>query len=379
MTKSIQQLHIGILGGGQLGRMMIQSAVNLNLNISVLDPDKNAPCKHLVKKFTLGSLTDYDTVYEFGKDKDLITIEIENVNIEALKKLEKEGKKVFPQPHIIELIQDKGLQKMFYQRNNIPSPDFFLVDSKKQIQKYSDYFPFFQKLRKGGYDGKGVTKLVSPHHLDKAFDAPSVLEALVNFEKELSVIVARSESGEMKCFPVVECEFNREANLVEFLFSPANIKKSVEKEALRIAAEVAEKLGIVGLLAVELFLTKDGKVLVNEVAPRPHNSGHHSIEANITSQFEQHLRAILNLPLGDPSIVKAGVMVNLLGEFGHEGTAVYQGLEDVLKFSGVYVHLYGKSLTKAFRKMGHVTIVDNDILKAKQKAKLVKNTLKVVA
>lgn len=379
MTKSIQQLHIGILGGGQLGRMMIQSAVNLNLNISVLDPDKNAPCKHLVKKFTLGSLTDYDTVYEFGKDKDLITIEIENVNIEALKKLEKEGKKVFPQPHIIELIQDKGLQKMFYQRNNIPSPDFFLVDSKKQIQKYSDYFPFFQKLRKGGYDGKGVTKLVSPHHLDKAFDAPSVLEALVNFEKELSVIVARSESGEMKCFPVVECEFNPEANLVEFLFSPANIKKSVEKEALRIAAEVAEKLGIVGLLAVELFLTKDGKVLVNEVAPRPHNSGHHSIEANITSQFEQHLRAILNLPLGDPSIVKAGVMVNLLGEFGHEGTAVYQGLEDVLKFSGVYVHLYGKSLTKAFRKMGHVTIVDNDILKAKQKAKLVKNTLKVVA
>lgn len=379
MTKSIQQLHIGILGGGQLGRMMIQSAVNLNLNISVLDPDKNAPCKHLVKKFTLGSLTDYDAVYEFGKDKDLITIEIENVNIEALKKLEKEGKKVFPQPHIIELIQDKGLQKMFYQRNNIPSPDFFLVDSKKQIQKYSDYFPFFQKLRKGGYDGKGVTKLVSPHHLDKAFDAPSVLEALVNFEKELSVIVARSESGEMKCFPVVECEFNPEANLVEFLFSPANIKKSVEKEALRIAAEVAEKLGIVGLLAVELFLTKDGKVLVNEVAPRPHNSGHHSIEANITSQFEQHLRAILNLPLGDPSIVKAGVMVNLLGEFGHEGTAVYQGLEDVLKFSGVHVHLYGKSLTKAFRKMGHVTIVDNDILKAKQKAKLVKNTLKVVA
>ena len=379
MTNSIQQLHIGILGGGQLGRMMIQSAVNLNLNISDLDPDKNAPCKYLVKKFMLGSLTDYDTVYEFGKDKDLITIEIENVNIEALKKLEKEGKKVFPQPHIIELIQDKGLQKMFYQRNNIPSPDFFLVDSKKQIQKYADYFPFFQKLRKGGYDGKGVTKLVSPHHLDKAFDAPSVLEAFVNFEKELSVIVARSESGEMKCFPVVECEFNPEANLVEFLFSPANIKKSVEKEALRIAAEVAEKLGIVGLLAVELFLTKDGKVLINEVAPRPHNSGHHSIEANITSQFEQHLRAILNLPLGDPSIVKAGVMVNLLGEFGHEGTAVYQGLEDVLKFSGVYVHLYGKSITKAFRKMGHVTIVDNDILKAKQKAKLVKNTLKVVA
>ena len=379
MTQSIQQLHIGILGGGQLGRMMIQSAINLNLQISVLDPDKNAPCKHLVKKFSHGSLTDYDTVYAFGKDKDLITIEIENVNTEALKALEKEGKKVYPQPHIIELIQDKGSQKMFYQRNNIPSPDFFLVENKAQIGKYANYFPFFQKLRKGGYDGKGVTKLVSPHHLDKAFEEPSVLERLVDFDKELAVIVARSESGEVKCFPVVECEFNPEANLVEFLFSPANIKKTVEKEALRIAAEVAEKLGIVGLLAVELFLTKDGKVLVNEIAPRPHNSGHHTIEANVTSQFEQHLRAILNLPLGDTAIVKAGVMVNLLGDFGYEGPAVYQGLEDVLKFSGVYIHLYGKLSTKPFRKMGHVTIVDEDILKAKQKAKLVKHTLKVIA
>lgn len=379
MTKTIQQLHIGILGGGQLGRMILQNAINLNLTISILDPDKNAPCRYLVKKFVHGSLTDYDTVYEFGKDKDLITIEIENVNIDALKALEKEGKKVFPQPHIIELIQDKGSQKMFYQRNNIPSPDFFLVENKKQIQKYANYFPFFQKLRTGGYDGKGVTKLVSPHHLDKAFDAPSVLERLVDFDKELSVIVARSESGEIKCFPVVECEFNPEANLVEFLFSPANIKKSVEKEAIKIATEVAEKLGIVGLLAVELFLTKDGKVLVNEVAPRPHNSGHQTIEGNITSQFEQHLRAILNLPLGDTSIIKASVMVNLLGDFGYEGPAIYQGMEDILKFSGVYVHLYGKAITKPFRKMGHATIVDENILKAKQKAKLVKNTLKIIA
>lgn len=379
MTKTIQQLNIGILGGGQLGRMLIQNAINLNLNISVLDPDKNAPCKHLVKKFTNGSLTDYDTVYDFGKDKDLITIEIENVNIDALKALEKEGKKVYPQPHIIELIQDKGSQKMFYQRNDIPSPDFFLVENKNQINKYADYFPFFQKLRTGGYDGKGVTKLVNPHHLDKAFDAPSVLERFVDFDKELAVIVARSENGEIKCFPVVECEFNPEANLVEFLFSPANIKKSIEKEAIRLATLVAEKLGIVGLLAVELFLTKDGRVLVNEVAPRPHNSGHHTMEANVTSQFEQHLRAILNLPLGDTAIVRAGVMVNLLGDFGYEGNAVYQGLEDVLKFSGVYIHLYGKATTKPFRKMGHATIVDDDILKAKQKARLVKNTLKVVA
>ncbi len=375
----IQQLNIGILGGGQLGRMIIQNSINLNLNISVLDPDKNAPCKHLVKKFVCGSLTDYETVYQFGKDKDVITIEIENVNTEALKILEKEGKKVFPQPHIIELIQDKGLQKMFYQRNDIPSPDFFLIENKNQINKYSDYFPFFQKMRKGGYDGKGVVKLSNPHFLDKAFDVPSVLERLVDFKKELSVIVARNQSGEINCFPVVECEFNEEANLVEFLFSPADIKKTIEKEAIKIATTIAEKLEIVGLLAVELFLTKDNKLLVNEIAPRPHNSGHHTIEANVTSQFEQHLRAILNLPLGDTSIVKSGVMINLLGDFGHEGTAVYLGLEDVLKFSGVYVHLYGKEKTKPFRKMGHVTIVDDDLIKAKQKAKIVKNTLKVIA
>lgn len=379
MNKTIQQLQIGILGGGQLGRMMLQNAIDLNLNISILDPDKNAPCKYLVKKFTCGSLTDYDSVYDFGKDKDLITIEIENVNIDALKTLEKEGVKVYPQPHIIELIQDKGLQKMFYQRNNIVSADFFLVETKSQIKKYADFFPFFQKLRKGGYDGKGVVKLVSPHHLEKAFNEASVLERFVDFDKELSVIVARSESGEVKCFPVVECEFNTEANLVEFLFCPANVKKSVEKEAIKIAILLAEKLGIIGLLAVEFFLTKDGNLLVNEIAPRPHNSGHHTIEANITSQFEQHLRAILNLPLGDTSSIKAGVMVNLLGDFSYEGVAIYQGIEDVLKFSGVYLHLYGKEKTKPFRKMGHATIVDDDIIKAKQKAKMVKNTLKIIA
>lgn len=372
------QYKLGVLGGGQLGRMLIQSAVNYNLNIFVLDPDANAPCKNICH-FTKGSITDYDTVYKFGKDKDIITIEIENVNIEALKQLQKDGKKIYPQPEVIELIQDKGLQKMFYQRNDIPSADFFLTESKEQILKYADFFPFFQKLRKGGYDGKGVTKLVNPNNLDKAFNEPSILERLVDFDKELSVIVARNADGECKCFPVVECEFNSQANLVEFLFSPASIKKNIEKEAFSIATRVAEKLKIIGLLAVELFLTKDGKVLVNEIAPRPHNSGHHTIEANVVSQFEQHWRAILNLPLGDTSIIKPGVMINLLGEMGYEGPAKYEGMEDVLKFSSVYVHLYGKVNTKPFRKMGHVTIVDDDIVKAKQKAKTVKQILKVVA
>ncbi len=373
-----QHYKIGILGGGQLGRMLIQNAINYNLNIFVLDPDANAPCKG-ISNFTKGSITDYDTVYKFGKDKDVITIEIENVNTDALKALEKEGKKVYPQPEIIELIQDKGLQKMFYQRNDIPSADFFLVENKEQIAKYADFFPFFQKLRKGGYDGKGVVKLTKSDSLEKAFNEASVLERLVDFDKEISVIVARNANGETKCFPVVECEFNPQANLVEFLFSPANIKKNIEKEAFAIAIKVAEKLNIIGILAVELFVTKDGKVLVNEIAPRPHNSGHHTIEANIVSQFEQHWRAILNLPLGDTSIVRPSVMVNLLGEMGYEGPAKYEGLQDVLKFGGVYIHLYGKANTKPFRKMGHATIVDDDLIKAKQKAKTVQQLLRIIS
>lgn len=374
-----EHLKIGILGGGQLGRMLIQSAINYNLHIDILDPDAKAPCRHICNSFTKGSLTDFDTVYNFGKSRDIITIEIEHVNTEALKKLEKEGKKVFPQPKLLEIIQDKGAQKMFYQRNNIPTPDFFLVESKSQIGKYADYFPFFQKLRKGGYDGKGVVKLDDPAKLDKAFDAPSVLEMLVDFDKEISVIVARNEKGETRCFPVVECEFSAEANLVEFLFSPAGISKKIEKEAYRIAELVADKMKIVGLLAVEMFVTKDGRVLVNEVAPRPHNSGHQTIEGNKTSQFEQHLRAILNLPLGDTSLVMPSVMVNLLGEKGYEGEARYKGLHEVIALGGVNVHLYGKATTKSFRKMGHVTIIDDDLKKAIAKAKKVKSTLKIVS
>jgi 5-(carboxyamino)imidazole ribonucleotide synthase len=373
------KIKIGVLGGGQLGRMMIQSAINYNLYICCLDPDANAPCKTFANEFTKGSLTDFDTVYKFGKDKDIITIEIENVNVEALKKLQQEGKKVFPQPEVIEIIKDKGLQKMFYQRNDIPSPDFFLVENRDQIEKYRDFFPFFQKLRTGGYDGKGVVKLGHPNKTEHAFEAPSVLERLVDFDKEISVIIARNESGESKCFPAVECEFNPEANLVEFLFSPANIKKSVEKQATEIAVKIAEKLNIVGLLAVELFVTKDGMVLVNEVAPRPHNSGHQTIEGNITSQFEQHLRAILNLPLGDTSIIKPAVMINLLGEKNNEGVAKYEGLTDAMKYKGVYIHLYGKIATKPFRKMGHVTVIDDDLSLAKKKAVTVKDLIKIVS
>ncbi len=372
------QTHIGILGGGQLGRMLIQAGMNFNLQFSILDPDSNAPCKTIADNFKTGSLTDYETVYQFGQKADVITIEIEHVNADALEKLEQEGKKVFPQPKIIRLIQDKGSQKRFFSENNIPTAPFRLLDSKSEMAEHHDFFPFFQKLRKGGYDGRGVCKINDARDLKNAFDAPSVLEQLVDVEKELSVIVARNEAGEIKTFPVVELDFHPEANLVEYLFSPASITPELEKQAEAIAIRVASALEITGLLAVEMFLSKSGELLVNELAPRVHNSGHHSIEGNITSQFEQHLRAILNLPLGATEIKMPAVMVNLLGEPEHDGEAVYSGMNETLKTEGVAIHLYGKKFTRPFRKMGHVTVVACDLATAKEKAKFVKHTLKVI-
>jgi 5-(carboxyamino)imidazole ribonucleotide synthase len=370
---------LGVLGGGQLGRMLIQETINYNVHTCILDPDRNAPCRDIANEFTAGSLKDFDTVYSFGKNVDVLTIEIEHVNVDAMEKLEKEGVKVFPQPAVLRIIQDKGLQKEFYRANSIPTADYFLVENKSEITKYSSHFPFFNKLRKGGYDGKGVVKLDDPNNLSSAFDEPGVLEKLVDFEKEISVIVARNEKGEIAVFPVVELEFNPEANLVEFLFSPAKIAGHIEEQAYEIAYKVAEKMGVVGLLAVEMFVTKDGKVLVNEVAPRPHNSGHQTIEGNKTSQYEQHLRAILNLPLGSTKIIMPSVMINLLGEKGFEGDAKYEGLNEVMAMEGVNIHLYGKKTTKPFRKMGHVTVIDESLEKAKQKALVVKEKLKVVS
>ena len=373
-----QELKVGILGGGQLGRMLIQSGIDLNIQFSILDPDAEAPCKQLAE-FTQGKLTHFDTVMHFGKSCDLITIEIENVSVEALKELVRQGKKVFPQPEVIELIQDKRTQKEFYRKNNIPTAEFILVDSKRDIKKHVAFLPAVNKLGKEGYDGRGVQIIRNEKDFEKAFDAPSLLEKLIDFEKEISVIVARNENGEIVSYPPVEMVFHPEANLVEYLFSPAQISSAVSKEADRLARTIIQKLNMVGLLAVEMFVTKDDKILVNEVAPRPHNSGHQTIEANITSQYEQHLRAILNLPLGNTSSRQASAMVNLLGEEGYSGLAQYQGLEEILKLSGVHVHLYGKRNTKPFRKMGHVTIVGDDIESLKKKANFVKHTLKVIA
>jgi 5-(carboxyamino)imidazole ribonucleotide synthase len=374
-----QNFTLGVLGGGQLGRMLIQSAIDFNLDVHVLDPDKNAPCHYLAKQFSVGALTNADTVYHFGKQCDLLTIEIENVSTEGLERLQQEGISVYPQPHIIRLIQDKREQKQFYRDNNIPTADFVLTESKQDLYTLEEMLPAVQKLGKAGYDGRGVQMIRTKADFDKGFDAPGLVEKLVDFEKEISVIVARNKAGEIQHFPVVELVFHPEHNLVEFLFAPANISEQIEQKAINISRQLIETMDMTGLLAVEMFITKQGEVLVNEVAPRTHNSGHHTIEANYTSQFEQHLRAILNMPLGATTTKIPAAMVNLLGEDGYTGLAKYEGLEKVLAIEGVKVHLYGKKLTKPFRKMGHVTIIDEDTSRLKEKARFVKETLKVIA
>lgn len=375
---SPQNFTIGILGGGQLGRMLLQSASDWNLKIKVLGPDPE-PCQNLAYEFVQGDFTDYETVYQFGKTVDILTIEIENVNVAALEKLQNEGIKIYPQPEVIKTIQDKGLQKLFYQKNGIPTGKFQLIESQKELQKYQGPFPVVQKLRTAGYDGRGVMILKSKKDLTQGFNEPSLLEEFVKMHKEIAIMVARSSNGEIKTYPAVEMQFHPGANLVDFLMAPAKISPQIEAKAQNIAVKLAQNLKIVGLLAVEMFVTKEGKILVNECAPRPHNSGHHTIEANITSQFEQHLRAILGLPLGETATKIPAIMVNLIGEKGYSGEAKYQGLEKVLALKGASVHLYGKKMTKPFRKMGHVTIVDKDPKQALKKAQIVKKALKIIA
>ncbi|RZL46401.1 MAG: 5-(carboxyamino)imidazole ribonucleotide synthase, partial [Pedobacter sp.] len=350
-----------------------------NLTTLVLDPDADAPCKHIANKFECGSITDFDTVYNFGKKADIITIEIEKVNIEALEQLEKEGKLVFPQSRVIRLIQDKGVQKQFFKENDIPTAPFQLVNSKEDLLNTNFTYPYILKQRKDGYDGKGVMKINSIAEIDNAFDAPSLIEELIDFEKEIAIIVSRNQNGDVKTFPMVEMEFNAEANLVEFLISPSTYPEDIQNRAEKIALHIANALNITGILAVEMFVTKNGEILVNELAPRPHNSGHQTIEGNYVSQFEQHLRSIFNLPLGDTRSISNAVMINLLGEKGHDGLAKYDGLEKIMAIDGVYVHLYGKKYTKPFRKMGHITIVDQNRDHAIEKARYIQQTLKVIS
>ncbi|MFN8286088.1 MAG: 5-(carboxyamino)imidazole ribonucleotide synthase [Chitinophagales bacterium] len=372
-------LRIGILGGGQLGRMLLQNAANYHVDTYVLESGNNPPASSLCHYFVEGDIKDYDTVYRFGKMVDVLTIEIENVNLEALFKLEEEGLKVIPKPSALKIIKDKGLQKQFYRQHNIPTSEFYLLTHKYELNSHLNFLPAAQKLRMGGYDGKGVEILQDDTDFGKAFDAPSVLEKLVDIEKEISVIVAKNEKGETAVFPAVEMVFNPKYNLVDYLVSPADITKEQERKAQQIAMQVMEALESPGIFAVEMFLDKKGNILVNETAPRAHNSGHQSIEGNYCSQYEMQMRVLQNLPLGNTEPIQPSLMLNLIGEGGHSGPVKYAGLNEVLQMKGVYVHLYGKHETKPGRKMGHVTVLGNTKAELLEKADYIKQVLKVIS
>ena len=370
---------IGILGGGQLGKMILDISNRWDLKVFVLDPNKDCPSSKLCSKFFKGDLMDYDTVVEFGKNVDLISIEIENVNVEALKFLESQGKKVYPQPGVIEIIQDKSKQKAFYTKNEIPTSPFKSCDGieeiKTLIMKGDISFPFIWKASKMGYDGYGVNKISNNKDLEKLANCHCIIEDVISIKKELSVMVSSRESGEIVNYPSVEMEFNKTSNQLEYILSPAQISNELKIKAEKLAVIVAEKFKISGIIAVEMFLTADNELLVNEVAPRPHNSYHFSIEGSYTSQFEQFLRAILDLPLGSTNILMNSVMVNLVGEKDSKGVVVYKNFDQIIGIEGVNPHIYGKVETKPNRKMGHVTIVNKDINAAKALAKKIKETI----
>ncbi len=382
-TLVTSSLKLGIIAGGQLGKMLIQEATKWDIITYVLDNDEQCPAGSIATHFIKGSNLDFEAVYQFGKMVDVLTFEIENINIEALKRLKSEGKRVIPDPEILELIQDKGHQKEFYRRNGLPTAKFQIYESKQAIeeaiQKGNISYPFVQKLRKGGYDGRGVAVISNSSDLHKLLDWASVIEEKVNIFKEISVIAARNRKGEIRTYPVVEMLFDSKANLVDKLICPSSITVEQSEKALYIAGEIIELLNMEGLLAVEFFIDIQGDIIINEVAPRPHNSGHHTIESIITSQFEQHLRAVLNLPLGSTKIKLPSVMVNILGEEGYEGPVVYQGLTESMAIEGVKIHLYGKKITKPYRKMGHVTVLSNTLECALKKAEKVQQLIKVIS
>ena len=374
---------LGILGGGQLGKMLLTETRKFDIQTFVLEPNDGAPARLSCNEFFKGSLMDFDTVYQFGKKVDVLTIEIENVNLEALDLLEKEGLAIYPSPKTLRLIQNKGKQKDYYVANDIPtSPHQRLVDLtdlRGALATDKLHFPFVWKCAQFGYDGNGVKICRSASDLMQLPDVECIAEEMVPFKNELAVIVARSVSGEVKTYPVVEMEFHPEANQVEYVICPARINEKVAQKATEIALKVSAAFNHVGLLAVELFQTEDDEILVNEVAPRPHNSGHYSIEASYTSQFENHLRAILNLPLGNTESKVAGIMVNLVGDEGFSGPVIYENIEQIMGIDGVTPHIYGKRETRPFRKMGHVTIVNQNMEEARKIAETVKNSIRVIS
>ncbi|WP_418498127.1 5-(carboxyamino)imidazole ribonucleotide synthase [Flagellimonas sp.] len=372
---------LGILGGGQLGKMMLYETRKWDIHTKVMDASPEAPCKIACNEFVLGDLMDFDAVYHFGKDVDVLTIEIENVNVDALEKLEHEGIKVYPPTKTLRTIQNKATQKLFYTDHGIPTAPFtrfaYTSEIEDSIHNGGLQLPFVWKSAQFGYDGQGVKVVRKMEDLQGLPNVECLAEQMIGFKNELAVIVARSTKGEVKTYPVVEMEFHPEANQVEYVICPARIDATVAQKAQEIALKVSEQMKHIGLLAVEMFQTQDDEILVNEVAPRPHNSGHYSIEASYTNQFEQHIRAILGLPLGKTDSKVAGIMVNLVGAEGHTGDVVYENMADILEMEGVTPHIYGKRETRPFRKMGHVTIVDEDMARARKVAQEVKETIKV--
>ena len=374
---------LGILGGGQLGKMLLFDTRKFDIQTYVLDPSDEAPSKIACNEFFKGDLMDFETVYNFGKKVDVLTFEIELVNLEALTKLEDEGLKVYPSPKTLKRIQNKGIQKDFYSEHSIPTANYQKFENIKalvaSIIDKTTKLPFVWKCTEFGYDGNGVKVIRDIADLDTLANVQCIAEEMIPFKNELAVIVCRNPSGEIKTYPVVEMEFHPEANQVEYVICPARIDAKVAKKAREIALEVSNKFNHVGLLAVEMFQTKNDDIVVNEVAPRPHNSGHYSIEASYTSQFENHLRAILDLPLGNTDSKVAGIMVNLVGEEGFSGPVVYENIEKIMAIDGVTPHIYGKRETRPFRKMGHVTIVNENMEEARRIAEEVKNSIRVIS
>jgi 5-(carboxyamino)imidazole ribonucleotide synthase len=374
---------LGILGGGQLGKMLLNDTRKFDIYTCVLDPSNEAPCKIGSNEFYQGDLMDFETVYAFGKKVDVLTIEIENVNVDALEKLEQEGINVFPTSKTLKTIQNKAKQKLFYVDHNLPTAPFSRYAYKDEILTAIEHealnFPFVWKRAQFGYDGTGVKVVRAHSDLHNLPNVECIVEDLIPFKNELSVIVARNVKGDVKVYPIVEMEFHPEANQVEYVICPARVSKDVALKAELIALKASAAFEHVGLLAVEMFQTEDDEILINEVAPRPHNSGHHTIESNYTSQFEQHLRAILNLPLGKTDSKVGGIMVNLVGAEGYSGDVVYEHIEDIMKMEGVTPHIYGKKQTRPFRKMGHVTIVHKDLNEAHKIAEAVKQKIKVIS
>ncbi|MBE7169701.1 MAG: 5-(carboxyamino)imidazole ribonucleotide synthase [Williamsia sp.] len=369
----------GILGGGQLGRMLLQQAANYPVETYVLENDPQCPSAHLCHHFVQGNIQDFDDVLRFGKTLDVITIEIETVNIDALEELEKGGVKIIPRPAVVRMIKNKIRQKAFYKEHHIPSPEFLVVNNRQELQDHLSFLPAVQKLGEGGYDGRGVQVLQHAGELDKGFEAPSVLEKMVDIKKEIAVIIGINEQGETAVFPPVEMVFDPELNLLDYQICPANLSASLLQKIESVASGLVKQFESPGLFAVELFVDQRDEVWVNETAPRVHNSGHHTIEANQTSQFDLLWRILLGYPLGKTGLVSCSAMVNLIGQPGYSGAARYSGLPEVMAMEGAYVHVYGKKQTKPGRKMGHVTFLGESPELVSGKAQAAKKMLQVIA